>query len=118
MKILMLPAALLYSLCAHAQLLPVPRAQNPDWTLKKAAPLVTYPVPVQRVGTDRMPNAVQKSIGSSGNQHYHWDAKKQLVYTWLSRPGSETIAPDKEVTVRDARTDIVYTFRRAQPKKR
>ncbi|AIZ63239.1 hypothetical protein PK28_05240 [Hymenobacter sp. DG25B] len=70
------------------------------------------------MGTDRMPNAAQKSIASSGNQHYHWDAKKQLVYTWLSRPGSQTIAPDKEVTVRDDRTDTLYIFRRAQPKRR
>jgi hypothetical protein len=118
MKILLLPAILLFGFVAHAQLLPVPGTSNPDWTLEKAEPISPNPRPVQRVGIDRMPNAAQKSIASSGNQHYHWDAKKQLVYTWLSRPGSQTIAPDKEVTVRDDRTDSVYTFRRAQPKRR
>ena len=97
---------------AHAQLLPVPGAKNPDWQAEKseAAPEATSfgeaPKP------DRMPNAAQKSIASSGNRHYHWDAEHQLAYQWLSRPGSGTVAPDKEVLVREERTGITYTFRR------
>jgi len=65
---------------AHAQLLPVPGAKNPDWQAEKseaipeATPFGEAPKP------DRMPNAAQKSIASSGNRHYHWDAERQLAY--------------------------------------
>jgi hypothetical protein len=99
-------------LAAHAQLLPVPGAKNPDWTVEKkeASPDATPFGEAPRL--DRMPNAAQRSIASSGNHHYHWDARHQLAYQWSSRPNSGTVAPDKEVLVREDRTGLTYTFRR------
>ncbi|MDO7846576.1 hypothetical protein Q5H92_09430 [Hymenobacter sp. M29] len=97
---------------AHAQLLPVPGAKNPDWKTEKseAQPSATpFDEPLK---TDRMPNAMQNSIVSKGNQHRYWDADRQLAYTWQSRPNSGTVAPDQEVLVREDRTGITYTFRR------
>ncbi|GGG52516.1 hypothetical protein [Hymenobacter glacieicola] len=94
---------------AQAQLLPVPNSRNPDWVLEKAA----VPKPdasVLPLITDRMPNAAQKSISSSGNRHYCWDAQQQLAYEWVSQPGR--VAPDQRVTVREERTGTAYTYRR------
>ena len=97
---------------AHAQSLPVPGAKNSDWSLEKtelrpnADPSDVLP------GTDRMPNAVQKSVKSIGNRHYHWDSNWQLAYEWLSRPSSGSIVPDKLVTVRQEPTGTIYTYRR------
>jgi hypothetical protein len=99
---------------AQAQLLPVPGSNNPDWKAEKAEPLPDATPGGEPLKTDRMPNAGQRSISSSGNRHYHWDAEHQLAYQWLSRPGSGTVAPDKEVLVREERTGITYTFRRKQ----
>ena len=98
------------ALGAHAQILPVPGAQNPDWALEKskarsrAEPADVLP------GTDRMPNAGQQSIKSIGNHHYHWDSNRQLAYEWLSRPGSGSTAPDKLVVVRSESAGT-YTYR-------
>ncbi|GAB3580570.1 hypothetical protein [Hymenobacter daeguensis] len=99
---------------AHAQLLPVPGAKNPNWKTEKFAALPEATPFDEPPKTDRMPNAAQRSIASAGNRHYYWDASRQLSYQWLSRPGSNTIAPDKEVLVREDRTGITYTFRRKQ----
>jgi hypothetical protein len=111
MKRLFLSLTILGSaFAAHAQLLPAPGNKNPDWTLEKSEVRKEAGAPVLPAPTDRMPNAVQKSISSYGNHHYHWDADHQLVYDWLSQPGS--VAPDKQVTVREQRTGTVYTFRR------
>jgi hypothetical protein len=97
---------------AHAQLLPVPGAKNPDWHAEKSEALPEATPFDEAPKLDRMPNAAQKSIASSGNRHYHWDAERQLAYQWLSRPGSGTIAPDNKVLVREDRTGLTYTFRR------
>ena len=97
---------------AHAQLLPVPGAKNPDWKVEKKearAEATPFDEPPK---IDRMPNAVQNSIVSKGDVHHYWDADRQLAYQWSSRPGSGTVAPDKEVLVREDRTGITYTFRR------
>ena len=113
MKSFFLSAALLIGVSAHAQFLPVPGAENPDWTLERSeAP----PAPSQfmrPLGTDPMPNALQKSISSSGNRHYHWDGNRQLAYMWLSDSNTAcSVAPDKRVTVREERTGTVYVYRR------
>lgn len=97
---------------AHAQLLPVPGAKNPDWTLKKSEPRPNAEPSDVLPGTDRMPNAMQKSVKSIGNRHYHWDSDRQLAYEWLSRPTSGSIAPDELVTVRSESTGTTYTYRR------
>ena len=101
---------------AHAQLLPAPGSKNPDWNLEKSEVRKETSAPVLPAPTDRMPNAAQKSISSNGNHHYHWDADRQLAYDWLSQPGS--VAPDKQVTVREQRTGTVYTFRRKEGSKK
>ena len=113
MKCLLLPIALLCAApAAQAQLLPVPGTKNPDWALEKseagpnAEPSDVLP------GTDRMPNAMQRSIKSIGNRHYHWDSKRQLAYEWLSRPSSGSVAPDQLVKVRAEPTGTLYTYRR------
>ncbi|MDQ2792576.1 MAG: hypothetical protein M3Y12_01010 [Bacteroidota bacterium] len=113
MKRLLLATSLLFAApAAHAQLLPVPGAKNPDWKLEKAEtrpetePLVLLP------GMDQMPNAAQRSIASADNHHYWWDGTRQLAYDWLSRPSSGSIAPDKAVAVREERTGTTYIFRR------
>lgn len=94
---------------AQAQLLPVPGSRNPDWVLEKApAPKSDFSVLLP--GTDRMPNAAQKSISSSGNRHYCWDAHQQLAYEWVSQPGQ--VAPDQRVTVRQQQTGTTYVYRR------
>ncbi|WP_139924449.1 hypothetical protein [Hymenobacter sp. DG01] len=93
----------------HAQLLPVPGSQNPDWVLETADAPKPGPSALP-LNTDRMPNAAQKSIASSGNRHYCWDAKQQLAYEWSSRPGE--VAPDQRVTVRQQRTGTAYIYRR------
>jgi len=98
----------------QAQLLPVPGARNPDWKVEKTETLPNATPFGEPPKVDRMPNAVQNSIASSGNRHYHWDANRQLAYQWLSRRGSGTVAPDKEVLVREEQTGTVYTFRRRQ----
>lgn len=97
---------------AHAQLLPVPGAKNPDWKTEKAEAQPEATPFDEAPQVDRMPNAVQNSIGSAGNRHYYWDASRQLAYQWQSRPGAGTVAPDKQVVVREDRTGIVYIFRR------
>jgi hypothetical protein len=97
---------------AQAQLLPVPGVKNPDWQAEKSEAAAEATPFGEAPTADRMPNAAQKSISSSGNRHYHWDAERQLAYQWQSRPGSGTVAPDKEVLVREDRTGITYTFRR------
>ncbi|OUJ73059.1 hypothetical protein [Hymenobacter crusticola] len=100
------------SFATHAQLLPVPGKLNPDWTLQKAEVQTDNGVFRQLPpATDQMLNSL-KSISSSGNRHYHWDAQQQLAYQWLSQPNSGSIAPDKQVVVRDERTSTVYTFTR------
>ncbi|MBF9222826.1 hypothetical protein [Hymenobacter ruricola] len=115
MKILPILVALYCSISvAHAQLLPVPGVKNPDWKVEKKEALPDATPFDEAPKTDRMPNAAQKGISSIGNRHYHWDAEHQLAYQWLSRPGSGTVAPDKEVLVREERTGITYTFRRKQ----
>ncbi len=91
-RLLLLVILLCTASIAYAQLLPVPGAKNPGWTLEKSD--------VQQVdgqlalpsATDRMPNAAQKSISSDGNRHSFWDADRQLAYQWLSRSG--TTAPE------------------------
>ncbi|MBF9143606.1 hypothetical protein [Hymenobacter properus] len=111
MKALLLPLALYCGISAvHAQLLPVPGAKNPDWKVETPE-VVPEAVPFgEAPKTDRMPNAVQKSIASKGNLHHYWDAERQLTYEWRSRPGSGTVAPDKKVVVREDRTGLTYTF--------
>lgn len=94
---------------AQAQLLPVPGSQNPDWVLEKADAPKPGPS-VLPLSTDRMPNAAQKSVSSSGNRHYCWDAQQQLAYEWVSQPGQ--VAPDQRVTVRQQRTGTAYVYRR------
>ncbi|GAB3234755.1 hypothetical protein GCM10027346_23880 [Hymenobacter seoulensis] len=117
MKIRLLSFVLLTcGVSARAQLLPVPGASNPDWTLVKkhtppASPGDSGPMP-----TDRMPNGAPKGVTSMGNHHFHWDSERELTYEWDSRPGSGTVAPDKAVTVHERKTNSTYTFRRrAQP---
>ena len=113
MKRLLLSVVLLCAAPAvRAQQLPVPGDKNPDWALEKsearpnAGPSDVLPA------TDRMPNAMQKSIKSIGNRHYHWDSKRQLAYEWLSRPSSGSVAPDQLLTVRAEPTGTLYTYRR------
>ncbi|WP_198074695.1 hypothetical protein [Hymenobacter negativus] len=111
MKALLLPLALYCGIsAAHAQLLPVPGAKNPDWKVEKKEALPEATPFDELPKTDRMPNAAQKGIASIGNRHYHWDAERQLAYQWLSRPNSGTVAPDKKVVVREDRTGLTYTF--------
>ena len=111
MKRLLLPVVLL---CAaptvRAQQLPVPGDKNPDWALEKSEARPNAEPSDVLPGTDRMPNAMQRSIKSIGNRHYHWDSKRQLAYEWLSRPGSGSTAPDKLVVVRSESAGI-YTYR-------
>ncbi|MDO7854734.1 hypothetical protein [Hymenobacter convexus] len=110
---------------AQAQLLPIPGARNPDWTLTKTSPphpydssdslryksdrmpnkAADFPAPA-----DHMPNAARKSISGIGNRRYYWDADRRLRYAWQVKPGSE--APDSTVTVHDDNSDIAYIFRR------
>ncbi|MDQ2771371.1 MAG: hypothetical protein M3Y54_12840 [Bacteroidota bacterium] len=109
MKILFSLAVLCGATAAHAQLLPVPGAKNPDWKLEKSeAPQAERLLPP----TDRMPNAAQKSVLSTGNQHAYWDADRQLAYQWQSGPGS--VKPEKQVKVLEQRTGIAYVYRRRQ----
>ncbi|MFD1468786.1 hypothetical protein ACFQ48_11175 [Hymenobacter caeli] len=96
---------------AQAQALPVPGPRNPDWSLEKTEARPTAGPSTALLSNDRMPNAAQQSVSSTGNRHYQWDADRQLAYEWLSRPGSE--APGQSVAVRDERTGTVYTYRRA-----
>ncbi|WP_324672045.1 hypothetical protein [Hymenobacter sp. GOD-10R] len=99
---------------AHAQVLPIPGKQNPNWTLQKVeAPTNSDVFKQLPPATDYMPNGL-KSISSSGNRHYHWDAQQQLAYAWLSQPSSGSIAPDKQLLVRDERTGTTYTFTRKE----
>ena len=113
MKCLLLPVALLCAAsAAQAQLLPVPGTKNPDWALGKSEARPNAEPSDMLPGTDRMPNAMQKSIKSIGNRHYHWDASRQLAYEWQSRLGSGSVAPDKQVRVREERTGIAYVYRR------
>lgn len=102
------------SLKAQAQLLPVPGAKNPEWQLKKTVPADSPDASSVLSGADRMPNALQKSIASSGNHHYHWDGRRGLTYDWLSAP--DKTAPRDTVKVRDTRNGIVYIYRRASRK--
>ena len=97
---------------ALAQLLPVPGIKNPDWKLEKSEALQLEGLPVLPPPTDRMPNAAQKSIQSSGNQHAYWDADRQLAYQWQSSPG--TVKPEQQVKVLEQRTGIAYIYRRRQ----
>ncbi|GAB3730181.1 hypothetical protein GCM10027594_12210 [Hymenobacter agri] len=90
----------------------MPGAKNPDWKAEKSEKLPDATPFDEAPRPDRMPNAAQRSIASSGNRHFHWDAERQLAYQWLSRPGSNSIAPDKQVLVREEQTGIVYTFQR------
>ncbi|WP_210516595.1 hypothetical protein [Hymenobacter terricola] len=113
MKILAVSFALCCSISiAHAQLLPVPGAKNPDWKTDNFEALPGAISFGEAPKTDRMPNAVQNSIISEGNLHHYWDANRQLAYQWRSRSGSGTVAPDKEVLVREERTGLTYTYRR------
>ena len=112
MKGLLLSSALLCGLSARAQMLPVPGGKNPDWMLLKTEQRPYDGRPVIPSGTDRMPNAVHKSISSIGNHHYSWDAEHQLAYDWMSRDSS-SVAPFKLVQVREGRKDVVYVYRRA-----
>jgi hypothetical protein len=113
-RLLLLVALLNGAHAAQAQLLPVPGSRNPDWNAEKTEALPEATPVGEPFKTDPMPNAAHKSIASSGNRHYHWDADRRLAYRWRSRPGSGTVAPDEEVLVRDERTGITYTFRRRQ----
>ncbi|MFD2718250.1 hypothetical protein ACFST9_05960 [Hymenobacter monticola] len=113
-RLLLLSVLLSRADAAQAQLLPVPGSKNPDWKVEKKEALPEATPFDEAPKLDRMPNAAQKSIASIGNRHYHWDAERQLAYQWLSRSGSGTLAPDKEVLVREERTGITYTFRRKQ----
>ena len=99
---------------AHAQLLPVPGAKNPDWKVEKKEALPQASLSDEPIRIDRMPNAMQNSIVSKGDVHHYWDADRQLAYEWRSRPGSGSVAPDKAVLVREDRTGTTYTFRRTR----
>ncbi|MDB5271222.1 MAG: hypothetical protein JWP58_4262 [Hymenobacter sp.] len=112
MKGFLLSFALLFGLSARAQTLPVPGGKNPDWVLLKTEKRPYDGRPIIPPGTDRMPNAAQKSISSIGNHHYTWDAEHQLAYDWLSRDSS-SVAPFKLVQVREGRKDVMYVYRRA-----
>jgi hypothetical protein len=98
------------SLATHAQVLPVPGGNNPDWVL-----FGTYKKPydgpvVESPTTDRMPNAAAKSIKSIGNHRYYWDANRQLAYDWFSKDG--ILTPLALVNVRVQQQDIVYSYHR------
>ena len=113
MKRLLFAASLLFAApAAYAQLLPVPGVKNPDWKLEKTETLPGAEPSDLQSGTDRMPNAAQRSIAGAGNHHYWWDGTRQLAYDWLSRPSSGSVAPDKAVAVREERTGTTYIFRR------
>ncbi len=119
-------AGLLTAARAHAQVLPVPNARNPDWiqtdtklgfrpsrpdTLPGSRDQMPIADPSRQNGAAVMPNALTKSITSIGNQHRYWDAARQLSYEWQSRPGQ--VAPDSLVTVRQQATGATFTYRRA-----
>ncbi|GAB2862349.1 hypothetical protein [Hymenobacter ruber] len=106
---------LLSGLAANAQLLPVPNSKNPDWVLLKTEKRHSDNRLLFSPGTDKMPNAAEKSIISKGNHHYHWDASQQLVYDWVSAAGM--MAPLDTVNVREQRSDIAYIYRRARKTK-
>jgi hypothetical protein len=110
---------------AHAQILPVPNARNPDWILDNttlgsrpsrpdSAPGSRDRMPIadpsRQGGVSAMPNALTKSISSVGNRHYYWDAARQLSYEWQSRPNQ--VAPDSLVKVRQQATGATFTYRK------
>lgn len=112
------------ALAAHAQLLPVPNARNPDWVqtdtklgFRPSRPdsLASHGdrmpiVDPSRGRTDQMPNALTKNLTKVGNTYRYWDATRRLAYEWPARPGSA--APDSIVTVQQQATGAMYTFRR------
>ena len=113
MKAFLLFSALLFGYSAQAQVLPVPGDKNPDWVLLKTEKRQVDEQPVLPPATDRMPNAIGKSIISKGNHHFTWDAERQLAYDWFSQDAS-TMTPLKTVTVREQRSEIAYIYRRAK----
>ena len=115
MKSVLFGVFLLSGLVAKAQLLPVPNSKNPDWVLLKTEKQHSDGQPSFPAGTDKMPNAAQKSISSQGNHHFHWDASHQLAYDWVSADGAW--APLETITVREQRSDIAYIYRRAKKTK-
>jgi hypothetical protein len=113
------------TLSAHAQLLPVPNARNPDWvqTDTKLGFRPSRPdslsgshdrMPIadpSRGGAPTMPNALgRKNLTNIGNTYRYWDADRKLAYEWQARPGSA--APDSTVTVHQQATGATYTYRR------
>lgn len=113
------------SALAHAQVLPVPNARNPDWVLDKTT-LGFRPsrpdtlagsrdrMPIadlnRQNGTASMPNVLGKSITSIGDTHRYWDAARQLSYEWQSHAG--LLAPDSLVLVKQQATGATFTYRR------
>ncbi|MGI4738507.1 MAG: hypothetical protein ACRYG7_25340 [Janthinobacterium lividum] len=117
---------LLIAASAHAQVLPVPNARNPDWiqtdtklgfrpSRPDTLPGSRDQMPIadlnRQSGVAPMPNALTKNILSIGDQHRYWDAARQLSYEWQARPGQ--VAPDSLVTVRQQATGAMFTYRRA-----
>lgn len=111
----------------------MPDTRNPDWKFEKTehrrynAPLDTLPggrdgmstASYDRYsssGSDKMPNAAQKSISSAGNRSYHWDADRQLAYTWPSQPIQSGRPEPDTVKVQEQRTGTVHTYRRIPAK--
>ena len=111
-KKLLLPLVLLCGAnIANAQLLPMPGTKNPDWKLEKSEAKKFENLPVAPPpATDRMPNALPKTIKSIGNRHSYWDADRQLAYEWQSGP--ESVRPENQVTVIEQRTGTAYMYRR------
>jgi len=119
-------AALLATASAHAQVLPVPNARNPDWiqtdtklgfrpsrpdSLPGGRDQMPIADPSRQSGPPTMPNALAKRITSIGNHHRYWDAPRKLSYEWQSRPGQ--VVPDSLVTVQEQATGATFTYRRA-----
>jgi hypothetical protein len=96
---------LIGSLEAQAQLLPVPGAKNPNWSLMRKK--VVQPTQIR--SGDRMPNATFLGPTGGGNHRYYWDARRQLRYEWDTQPGGES--PLDSVKVHDDDTGTMYIYR-------
>ncbi|MGI4759104.1 MAG: hypothetical protein ACRYF0_00255 [Janthinobacterium lividum] len=116
------------TIIAHAQLLPVPNARNPDWVLDKVTLNSRSSQPDTLPGNrDRMPiaspnpqgkalampNALTtsisgKSVSIVGGQQYYWDAAQQLRYEWSARHGQGV--PDSLVIVHQQITGATFTY--------